>query len=270
MRPVFERLQGLRSVAALLLLAPLLGCAGLRPGPGALAVAPTVARVAPTAETELPDVGAGRYEWFRAPDPLDPWSTKIAGWQSREQVDLPDDVTLASVSGSGAVRGATRPASSLRDKYAELRRRFKREIAEEVARWIQDEARVHYRPDGPIDHWATLDETLEENGDDCDGLELLVYRFLRDAGFRDDEVFRAIVVRPADGQHHMVTLWFEHPEDPFVIDPTGAMTSGLPRMSEVPGWEPLKVFTEDDEFTVSRRKPRRAVRPPRLVAHEPR
>jgi hypothetical protein len=35
-----------------------------------------------------------------------------------------------------------------------------------------------------------------------------------------------------------------------VIDPTGAMTSGLPRMSEVPGWVPLKIFTETRDFTV--------------------
>jgi hypothetical protein len=47
----------------------------------------------------------------------------------------------------------------------------------------------------------------------------------------------------------MVTLWFEVPDDPFVIDPTGAMTSGMPRLSEVPGWVPLKLFSETAEFT---------------------
>ena len=51
----------------------------------------------------------------------------------------------------------------------------------------------------------------------------------------EDEVYRAIVFRRSDGQHHMVTFWFEHPDDPWVIDPTGAMTSGMPRMSEMPG-----------------------------------
>ena len=48
----------------------------------------------------------------------------------------------------------------------------------------------------------------------------------------------------------MVTLWFEQANDPWVIDPTGAMTSGMPRMSEVPEWAPLKVFSETEEFTV--------------------
>jgi hypothetical protein len=63
-------------------------------------------------------------------------------------------------------------------------------------------------------------------------------------------VYRAIVHHPADGQHHMVTFWFEDPADPWVIDPTGAMTNGMPRLSQVPGWVPLKVFGESMEYTV--------------------
>jgi hypothetical protein len=47
----------------------------------------------------------------------------------------------------------------------------------------------------------------------------------------------------------MVTFWFESPDDPWVIDPTGAMAIGMPRLSEVPGWSPLKVFSADAEFT---------------------
>jgi hypothetical protein len=35
-----------------------------------------------------------------------------------------------------------------------------------------------------------------------------------------------------------------------VIDPTGAMTSGMPRMSDVPEWVPLRVFSREDDFTV--------------------
>ena len=88
----------------------------------------------------------------------------------------------------------------------------------------------------------TLAETLRGNGDDCDGLELLTYHLLRDLGFRESEVYRSIVYRRADGQHHMVTLWFERPDDPWVIDPTGAMTSGMPRMSQLPDWQPRNNF----------------------------
>ena len=77
----------------------------------------------------------------------------------------------------------------------------------------------------------------------------MVFHGLRDLGFSEDEVFRAIVYRPSDGQHHMVTLWFEDQDDPWVIDPTGAMSSGMHRMSNIPGWQPLKVFTDAQEYT---------------------
>ena len=192
------------------------------------------------------------YDYFAAPSPSDPWTPMIAGWQSRERA-LPNIDRLrtpASVSGSGQTQQDARTDANLRTKYFSFRAERKREMARETAEWIQREAKKHYLADGTIDHWATLEETLARNGDDCDGLELLVYHILRDLGFRKDEVFRAIVFRPSDGQHHMVTLWFEQPEDPWVIDPTGAMTSGMPRMSEVPAWAPLKVFSETEEFTV--------------------
>ena len=201
-----------------------------------------------------------RYSYFGSPDARDPWSPKIAGWQSRERA-LPDNEELlapASVSGSAlGVASAPSERSDLRGKYLEYRAERKRAMARDVASWIQKQARRHYVEDGPIDHWATLEETLRRDGDDCDGLELLVYHFLRDLGFSGDEVFRAIVYRPEDGQHHMVTLWFEDAQDPWVIDPTGAMVTGMPRMSEIPGWVPIKVFSEDEEYTV---RPRPAPR----------
>ena len=140
--------------------------------------------------------------------------------------------------------------NGLRAKYFEFRAERKRALAREVAAWIQSEAKLHYREDGAVDHWATLEETLARGGDDCDGLELLAFHALRDLGFASSEVYRAIVVRPSDGQHHMVTLWFESPDDPWVIDPTGAMTLGMPRMSELESWVPIKLFSERLEFTV--------------------
>jgi len=148
-----------------------------------------------------------------------------------------------------------REGTALLGKYLEFRAEQRRSAARDVARWIQRQAREHYIEDGPIDHWATFRETLARDGEDCDGLELLVHNVLRDLGFPRDEVFRAIVYRPRDGQHHMVTLWFESREDPWVIDPTGAMVSGMPRMSEVPGWVPLKIFSEDTEYTVRSERP---------------
>lgn len=202
-------------------------------------------------------MAASSVRFFEAPMTEDPWTPQIASWQARERA-LPDVELLrpaASVSNSAAaaedrtVRGAT-PRGDLRAEYFAFRIERKRAQAREMATWIQSTAKQHYIPDGPVDHWATLAETLARNGDDCDGLELLTYHYLRDLGFRDDEVYRAIVFRPSDKQHHMVTLWFESRDDPWVIDPTGAMTQGMPRLSEVPGWVPLKVFSETEEFTV--------------------
>jgi predicted transglutaminase-like cysteine proteinase len=198
-------------------------------------------------------LATARYDYFTVPPQTDPWSAKIAAWQRRERFPAPPsrEGTPASVSGPG---GAAAPpageAPDLRAKYQTFRVEQKRALARQVAAWIQSQARFHYQPDGTIDHWATLSETLTRGVEDCDGLELLVNRYLRDVGFRDDEVYRAIVFRPADGQHHMVTFWFEDRTDPWVIDPTGAMTSGMPRMSELPDWAPLKVFSETREFSV--------------------
>jgi hypothetical protein len=188
------------------------------------------------------------YEYFAQPAPNDAWSHKIQSWQARER----DDHTsgLSPVSGPADASPPGPSNAALREKYQAFRDDRKRAMARELAEWIQQQAREHYVADGPIDHWATLEETFVRNGDDCDGLELLTYHLMLDLGFGSDEVFRSIVFRRKDGQHHMVTLWFEDSDDPWVIDPTGAMTSGMPRMSEVPGWTPLKVFTEDRDFTV--------------------
>lgn len=198
-------------------------------------------------------VGAGpRWHFFERPDSSDVWTSQISSWQARER-ELPDTEQLrpgADVAGAGGKLDAAHGTGDLRGDYFAFRRERKRALARDVAAWVQHESRTHYIPDGPVDHWATLQETLAHNGDDCDGLELLAYRFLHDLGFREDEVYRAIVLRPSDGQHHMVTLWFEDRDDPWVIDPTGAMTTGMPHLSEVPGWVPLKVFTETAEYTV--------------------
>jgi hypothetical protein len=174
--------------------------------------------------------GMVAYDYFATPERNDPWSRKIEYWQARERAER----RAGSVPTPAAVAG---PGES-------------RAMARDLADWIQTQAKQHYIPDGPVDRWATLDETFRGNGDDCDGLELLVFHFLRDLGFTENEVYRAIVYRRSDGQHHMVTLWFEDADDPWVIDPTGAMTSGMPLMSELPDWVPLKVFSESEDFSV--------------------
>jgi len=216
--------------------------------------AASVALALGCASDALPPVSgdAPRYAWFGKPSPLDPWGPKIAGWQHRERAQ-PSVEQL--VEGPPAVSKGRRPVvpldgESLRQRYSRYRNETRRDLARELAAWMQSVAKRHYVADGLVDHWATLEETLDRNGDDCDGLELLAFHFLRDHGFPANEVFRAVIHRPEDGQHHMVTLWFEDPNDPWVLDPTGAMTSGMPRMSERPDWVPLKLFTETEQYSV--------------------
>ena len=198
-------------------------------------------------------------EYFESPKSDDVWSAKIKGWQRRELFDAalvePLESGTAVESAGYSAANDKLPSSQaaeggLRAKYFEFRAERRRALAREVAAWVQSEAKLHYREDGAVDHWATLEETLARGGDDCDGLELLAFHALRDLGFASNAVYRAIVVRPSDGQHHMVTLWFEDSEDPWVIDPTGAMTLGMPRMSELEAWVPIKIFSEDLEYTV--------------------
>lgn len=194
------------------------------------------------------------YTYFEAPAAHDAWSPKIGEWQARaaRRAAPSGEAAPAQVSGAGDDPREARDGALLRAKYEAFRSQRRREIAHEVAEWIQREARAHYLPDGPVDHWATFDETLARGAEDCDGLELLANGLLLELGFPEEEVYRAIVFRPADGQHHMVTFWFENRNDPWVIDPTGAMTTGMPRMSELPEWVPLKVFGARAEFTVRR------------------
>jgi len=194
------------------------------------------------------------YFYFGTPIAGDLWSAKITAWQLRER-EAHLTQALAPVSGEGDATPDTSStdADDLRARYQEFRVQQKRDLARSIADWVQQQAPNHYIPDGPIDHWATLEETLANNGDDCDGLELLAFYLLRNLGFSQDEVFRAVVYRPSDGQHHMVTLWFEDAEDPWVIDPTGAMAKGMPRMSEKTEWVPLKLFTDTGEYTVMKK-----------------
>lgn len=191
--------------------------------------------------------GPEGYDYFARPDRRDPWSLQILRWQVRARADVAAEPP----------RPAPLPAADpddLGSSYRSFVAERKRALVLEVAHWAQNQGARHYVADDGIDYWPTLREILARNGDDCDGLELLTYYLLRDLGFRD--VYRAIVWRPSDDQHHMVTLWFEQPGDPRVIDPTGAMTLGAPRMSEVRGWVPLKVFDESREYTVRRHSSR--------------
>ena len=137
-------------------------------------------------------------------------------------------------------------------------------MARRVADWAQGESRRHYRFDPPTDAasdpWPTTKDLLRTNSDDCDGLDLIAYELLRQFGFPREQLFRAIVRRDRDGGNHMVTLWFDESEDPWVIDAIGAMTLKVRRFSELPGWTPTAVFNEQQQFTPQRLRKRSVAR----------
>lgn len=178
---------------------------------------------------------------FFALPPIDnAWQQKIENWQARHHLD--------------PIRRGEEPrkASQLAQEYRQFAKDLRRKIAAETVAWVQSGSRQYYRPDGERDHWATLGEVIENEGDDCDGLDLLTFQTLRQMGFGEHEIFRAILVERGTGQHHMVTLWFEDGErkDPFVLDPTAVVTPGMVRLSDVPGWEAIELFDETAHFRV--------------------
>jgi len=181
------------------------------------------------------------------PSDRDFWHDKVADWQVRQRTDL------AAMAAEPAAYPSRRRSGLLSIKQAQWEQRERRELAKRIFLWTQEEARAHYRFD-PItdvagDPWPTSKNLFDTNGDDCDGLDLIAYELMRSFGFPADELYRAVIRRDRDGGNHMVTLWFEDPEDPWVMDATGAMSRRLRRFSEFLGWTPTKVFNEYAQFT---------------------
>jgi len=198
------------------------------------------------------------YTFFNRPATGDRWTLAIARWQMRQRAayraGLIHPFPQPPPVGSGTVAGDRSATTAvLAQRYEAFMDGRRREIAEQVLRWVQSEAEARFVEDGAVDHWPTLPEVLASDGDDCDGLELLSYHALRNLGFAEDRVFRAILKGSRFGQHHMVTLWFEDTKDPWVLDPTATITTRLLRLSDVGDWIPLKVFSETQEFTVTAR-----------------
>lgn len=176
----------------------------------------------------------------------------MSEWQERERVQRGGDPEAWG-------DPAPHPAGDLRRKFDVFLDEQRLALAREFTAWSQKQARRHYRADDvrtglAADHWPTTFELFHANGDDCDGLDLIAYNLLRESGFPRDELYRVLVRRDRDAALHMVTLWFQERDDPWVIDVTGAMTLRLRRFSDVSiGWTPLVVFNEDDRHVVSDR-----------------
>ncbi|MEE2678193.1 MAG: hypothetical protein VX546_06400 [Myxococcota bacterium] len=204
--------------------------------------------------------GATAFSFFAEPRPqTDPWFEKVREWQARERADR----KFTSFGEPEDLR-AGRQSGQLRIKMGRWENAERLAMARRVADWAQGESRRHYRFDPPTDAasdpWPTTKDLLRTNSDDCDGLDLIAYELLRQFGFPREQLFRAIVRRDRDGGNHMVTLWFDESEDPWVIDAIGAMTLKVRRFSELPGWTPTAVFNEQQQFTPQRLRKRSVAR----------
>jgi hypothetical protein len=200
-----------------------------------------IASVCASCATDLVVETAAMDFFVSAPD-SNPWREKIADWQQRHE----DDPTRSAAPDARATK--------LGDAYVDFTHSLRMRVAQDAVTWVQSLSRDHYRPDGEHDHWATLGEVIETDGDDCDGLDLLTFVLLRRLGFDEREIYRAIVVERGTGQHHMVTLWFDteaERNDPWILDPTGVVAAGLARLSHVPKWEPIELFDERAHFAVT-------------------
>jgi hypothetical protein len=201
------------------------------------------------------------FDFFAPARPDNAFYPKVVDWQGRARADRYQTGELADLATEldPAVAG---PFGQLKEKFDRFLEDHKRKLAREFTAWSQRQARLHFKPDAQTtlagDHWPTLSEFFETNGDDCDGLDLIAYGLLRRAGFRPEETYRLVVRRDSDGAHHMVTLWFEDPDDPWVLDATGAMTLEMRKFSDLPpGWTPRVMFNETEQYTVVERAPGR-------------
>lgn len=216
-----------------------------------LALVTACCALAGCASTGL-SAGEIRFGFFEAAArERDPWVAKIEDWQRREQRHRPE-TALASIETQRA-----KPKSMLlRVKMGRWETRERLAMARRVAEWTQGVARRHYRHDPPTDAasdpWPTTKDLLDQNGDDCDGLDLIAYELLLQFGFPHEALYRAIVKRDRDGENHMVTLWFDRADDPWVIDATGAVSLAVRRFSRLEGWTPTALFNERDQFTPRR------------------
>ena len=186
-----------------------------------------------------------RRDFFVAAQPDNPWNRKIENWQKRHERD--ESVRRPE---------ATPTTAELGEAYEAFTVEMRRRVVEETVHWVQEQSRRFYRSDGEYDHWATLGDVIRTGGDDCDGLDLLTFVLLRRLGFRQSEIYRAIVVERSSGQHHMVTLWFRDgasSSDPLVLDPTGVVSREVVSLSSVPDWDPIELFDERVHFAVQKR-----------------
>src|SRR5262245_57564892 len=206
-----------------------------------------LAALAAAAGCATPPKPVVTYRFFVPAAPGDVWFEKVRDWQAREVAEEPAEI-----------RRSVEPdahSGLLSKKFRAFADEEKRQLARRFIAWAQKQAMQHYRFDDRQDiagdDWPTTKDLFDKNGDDCDGIDLISSNLMLDLGFPEDKIFRAVIRRDYDGEFHMVTLWFEKPDDdPWVIDTTGAMTMKMRHISELPGWTPAVIFNATNHYTV--------------------
>ena len=198
-----------------------------------------------------------RFDFFVTTAPGDdPWFDKVSEWQTRAR---PSESSASSLElPSHLAVEEARASEALSVQMAGFAVEQKRRLAARINIWSQVRSHRFYKAeddDDPAgDHWPTFGELIDNNGYDCDGLDLIPYHLLLVFGYPRDRVYRAIVRRDSSRKNHMVTLWFEDPRDPWVLDATGAMVLEMTRFSKVVGWTPTKMFNESEQYKVTGRE----------------
>jgi hypothetical protein len=187
-----------------------------------------------------------------------PWYSKIQDWQGRNDPVPKPTVRMSASSLTSTLSELDIPAwlwpnidkFSNKDQLAQARR---------IDHWSKHWAIRHYIKDADEsvenDPWPIFSELMENGGDDCDGVSLLSFEMLLMLGFNRDEVYRAIVQNDSDGVNHMVVLWFNTKDDPWVLDAARAASPKMKPLSDLKGWNPVAMFNRDHIYNIVEIKP---------------
>ena len=126
------------------------------------------------------------------------------------------------------------------------------------------ENEIDHRPEiyGENDDWETLREVIKENGDDCDGLAVLIRQFIMDAGYSKEQTYMMVLYQPKNQSSHTVAMWYDpkNHTDPILIDNTRQITTQPIRLSHLDRppfyYRSRAVYNENDIFTMTYARPK--------------
>jgi len=203
--------------------------------------------------TATPASAKQYYRFFDKAEPSARYYGKIRDWQNRQTLELSQTDVSEMTFKNPLSWDFHRKWLGKVDWHPMTDSRRTNKLRRYVG-WIQLMSISYYKSDKDHDHWATLGETLSRPGDDCDGLNLLTFYFLKDLEQEGFRAMNAVIYKESDYTHHMVTLLFEEGSkrpDPLVFDPTGVATPKLKRFSKMSRWIPAIIFDEREIFVVN-------------------